>query len=163
MSNCDPALISSTPGTPAAYARDLTMRLSHAFQDAAHTSATSKLHQKHQYDKKVVFHPHKAGDVVLLDDPAHRTHKLAPRWKRPFVVLRGMSRDGSPGVTYEIVDPRNEHSRQWIVHHNKLKAYRTCADLTCPRPCAPCADWSWYSSDTSPSDCLVSGPVLSSS
>ena len=140
MLNCDPALTSSTPGTPAAYARDLTMRLSHAFKDAAQMSAASKLHQKHQYDKKVVLHPHEAGDLVLLDDPAQRMHKLAPRWKGPLVVLKRMSRDGSPGVTYEITDPRNEHSRKWIVHHNRLKAYRgpmPTSPVSSPVPAVP--------------------------
>lgn len=107
---------------------------------------------KHQYDKKVVFHPHKAGDLVLLDDPAHRTHKLALRWKGPFVVLRRMS---GPRVTFEIMDPRNEHSRQWIVHHNRLKANRGLVVTSH----ASRANWSWYGSDTSPSDCFVRGPV----
>lgn len=72
--------------------------------------------------KRLVFHPHQPGDLVLLDDPAQRMNKLAPRWKGPFVVTQRMSRDGHPGVTYEVTDPRNARSRTWIVHHNRLKA-----------------------------------------
>ena len=121
---CSPAVTSSTPGTPAAYVQDLTTHLSHAFRDAAQNSAAAKHHQKTQYDKKVVFHPHQPGDRVLLDDPAQRMNTLAPSWKGPFVVLKRMSRGGHPGVTYEITDPWNEHSRIWIVHHNRLNAYR---------------------------------------
>lgn len=48
----------------------------------------------------------------------------APRWKGPFVVQQRLSREGNPGVTYEIVDPRNPHSQIWIVHHNRLKPYK---------------------------------------
>lgn len=124
MLNCSPAVTSSTPGTPAAYTQDLTTRLSHAFRDAAQNSAATKQHQKTQYNKKVVFHLHGPGDLVLLDDPAQRMYKLAPRWRGPFVVLKRMSRDGHSGVTYEITDPRNARSRTWIVHHNRLKAYK---------------------------------------
>ncbi len=32
-----------------------------------------------------------------------------------------MDKDDSPGVTYEITDPRNPQSRRWVVHHNRLK------------------------------------------
>ncbi|KAF5896528.1 cyclin-dependent kinase 12-like isoform X1 [Clarias magur] len=124
MLNCSPALISSTPGTPAAYAGHLALRLSHAFKDAALTTATSKQHQKTQYDKKLVFHPHQPGDLVLLDNPAQKMQKLAPRWKGPFVVQRRMSRDGHPGVTYEITDPRDARLKSWVVHHNRLKPYK---------------------------------------
>ncbi|KAL6455406.1 hypothetical protein MHYP_G00361500 [Metynnis hypsauchen] len=121
---CDPALTSPTPGTPAAYANDLTARLSQALGAAAQNSAAAKQHQKRQYDKKAVFHPHKAGDLVWLDDPAQRQNKLAPRWKGPFVILKRMDRGGSLGVTYEITDSKDEHSRRWVVHHNRLKAYK---------------------------------------
>ncbi|MEQ2185908.1 hypothetical protein GOODEAATRI_022944 [Goodea atripinnis] len=34
-------------------------------QDAAQNSTVSKLHQKSQYDKNVVFHPHVPGNLVL--------------------------------------------------------------------------------------------------
>ncbi|XP_037396199.1 uncharacterized protein LOC119263809 [Pygocentrus nattereri] len=121
---CDPALTSPTPGTPAAYANDLTTRLSRALGAAAQNSAAAKQHQKLQYDKKAVFHPHKAGDLVWLDDPAQRQNKLAPRWKGPFVILKRMDRGGSLGVTYEITDSKDKHSRWWVVHHNRLKAYK---------------------------------------
>merc|ERR1712212_893993 len=99
-------------------------RLSHAFRDAELTSAVSKQHQKTQYDKKVVFHPHQPGDLVLLDDPAHKRYKLAPRWKGPFVIQQRMSGNGQLGVTYKITDPRNARSRTWVVHHNRLKAFK---------------------------------------
>ncbi|KAL7868371.1 hypothetical protein SRHO_G00097550 [Serrasalmus rhombeus] len=121
---CDPALTSPTPGTPAAYANDLTTRLSQALGAAAQNSAAAKQHQKLQYDKKAVFHPHKAGDLVWLDDPSQRQNKLAPRWKGPFVILKRMDRGGSLGVTYEITDSKDKHSRRWVVHHNRLKAYK---------------------------------------
>lgn len=124
MLNRSPAVTSSTPGTPAAHAQDLATWLSHAFRDAAQSSAATKQHQKTQYDKKVVFHPHQPGDLVLLDDPAQRMSKLAPRWKGPFVVQQHMSRDSHHGVTYEITDPRNARSQTWIVHHNQLKSYK---------------------------------------
>ncbi|KAL6471730.1 hypothetical protein MHYP_G00203800 [Metynnis hypsauchen] len=107
-----------------AYANDLTARLSQALGAAAQNSAAAKQHQKRQYDKKAVFHPHKAGDLVWLDDPAQRQNKLAPRWKGPFVILKRMDRGGSLGVTYEITDSKDEHSRRWVVHHNRLKAYK---------------------------------------
>lgn len=71
-----------------------------------------------------MFHPHKPGDLVLLDDPAQKMNKLAPRWKGPFVIVKCMGKDGHPGVTYEITDPRKTHSRTWIVHHNRLKSYQ---------------------------------------
>uniref|UniRef100_A0A3B5A6B9 Integrase catalytic domain-containing protein n=1 Tax=Stegastes partitus TaxID=144197 RepID=A0A3B5A6B9_9TELE len=122
--NCSPTVTSPTPGTPAAYATYLTSCLTHAFAGAAHTSALRKLCQKSQYDKKVVFHPHEPGDLVLLDDPAQKMNKLAPRWKGPFVILKRMTKDGHPSVTYEITDPRKAHSRTWIVHHNRLKCYK---------------------------------------
>lgn len=124
MLNCSPAVTSPTPGSPAAYAKLIATRLSHAFKDAAQNTAANKLHQKTQYDKKLLFHSHQPGDLVLLDDPVQKMNKLAPRWKGPFVVQRRLSRDGHPGVTYEITDPRNARSRTWIVHHNRLKAYK---------------------------------------
>lgn len=99
MLNCSPALTSSTPGTPVAYAKHLALRLSYAFKDTAQNTATTKQRQKTQYDKKLVFYPHQPGDLVLLDNPAQKMQKLAPRWKGPFVVQRRMSRDGCPGVT----------------------------------------------------------------
>uniref|UniRef100_A0A3P8S9F9 Integrase catalytic domain-containing protein n=1 Tax=Amphiprion percula TaxID=161767 RepID=A0A3P8S9F9_AMPPE len=120
--NCSPTVTPPTPGTPAAYAANLSSRLTHAF--AAQSSALRKLRQKLQYDKKVVFRPHEPGDLVLLDDPAQKMNKLAPRWKGPFVILKSMKKDGHPSVTYEITDPRKAHSRKWIVHHNRLKEYK---------------------------------------
>ena len=138
--NCCPTLTSSTPGTPAAYATHLATRLSCAFREAAHNSAANKQRQKTQYDKKVVFHPHQPGDLVLLDDPAHKMNKLAPRWKGPYVVLQRMNSNGYPGVTYEIKDPRSTGSRQWIVHHNRLKTYRGTLPTSSPvrqPPAAP--------------------------
>ncbi|KAJ0068233.1 hypothetical protein NL108_017965 [Boleophthalmus pectinirostris] len=122
--NCSPTVTSPTPGTPAAYASYLSSRLTHAFADAAHNSTISKLRQKSQYDKKVVFHPHEPGDLVLLDDPANKMNKLAPRWKGPFVILKRVTKDGQSGVIYEITDPKKAHSRTWIVHHNRLKAFK---------------------------------------
>uniref|UniRef100_A0A3Q0R2N1 Integrase catalytic domain-containing protein n=1 Tax=Amphilophus citrinellus TaxID=61819 RepID=A0A3Q0R2N1_AMPCI len=110
MLNCSPAVTTSTPGTPAAYPNHLATRLSHAFRNAAHNS----------YDKKVAFHPHQPGDLVLLDDPAQRMNKLAPRWKGPFVILQKMSTDGQPGVTYKITNPRN-----------------TCTSTCLENPCFP--------------------------
>ena len=133
-------------------------------KDAAQMSAASKLHQKHQYDKKVVFNPHEASDLVLLDDPVQRMHKLAPRWKGPLVVLKRMSRDGSPGVTYEITDPRNEHSKKWIVHHNRLKAYRgpmPTSPVSSPVPAVPTGVGTALT--PAPFDCFVRGPALSPS
>ncbi|XP_076838590.1 acyl-CoA dehydrogenase family member 11 isoform X2 [Brachyhypopomus gauderio] len=67
-----------------------------------------------QYDKKTVFHPHKAGDLVWLDDPAQHMNKPAPQWKGPFVILKWMDRDGSLGVTYEITDSKDQHSRRLL-------------------------------------------------
>uniref|UniRef100_A0A8C2FEK8 Integrase catalytic domain-containing protein n=1 Tax=Cyprinus carpio TaxID=7962 RepID=A0A8C2FEK8_CYPCA len=122
--NYSPAVTSYTPGTPADYAHDVTMRLSYAFKDAAVRSTAAKLNQKRQYDKKTFFHPHKPGDIVFLDDPAQKQNKLAPKWKGPYKILRRMDKDNSPGVTYEITDPRNPQSRRWVVHHNRLKPYR---------------------------------------
>ena len=87
MLNCCPAVTTSTPGTPAAYAQDLNARLSHAFRDAALKSDVSKRHQKTQYDKKTMFQPHQPGDLVLLDDPAQRMNKLAPRVKAHLLFL----------------------------------------------------------------------------
>ena len=122
--NCSPTVTSPTPGTPAAYASHLTSRLTHAFSEAAQRSALSKFKQKSQYDKKVLFHPHETGDLVLLDDVAQKMNKLAPRWKGPFVILKRIDKDDKIGVTYEITDPMKENSRTWIVHHNRLKAYK---------------------------------------
>ncbi len=122
--NCSPAVTSGTPGTPADYARDVTTRLSYAIKDAAVRSTACKLNQKRQYDKNTFFHPHKPGDFVFLDDPAQTQNKLAPKWKGPYKILRRMDKDDSPGVTYEITDPRNPQSRRWVVHHNRLKPYK---------------------------------------
>ncbi|XP_026054681.1 uncharacterized protein LOC113040593 [Carassius auratus] len=122
--NYSPAVTSYTPGTPAGYAHDVTMRLSYAFKDAAVRSTAAKVNQKWQYDKKTFFHPHKPGDIVFLDDPAQKQNKLAPKWKGPYKILRRMDKDNCPGVTYEITDPRNPQSRRWVVHHNRLKPYR---------------------------------------
>ncbi len=122
--NCNPAVTSGTPGTPADYARDVTTRLYYALKDAAVRSTASKLNQKRQYDKNKNFHPHKPGDFVFLDDPAQKQNKLAPKWKGPYKILRRMDKDDSPGVTYEITDPRNPQSRRWVVHHNRLKPYK---------------------------------------
>ena len=55
-------------------------------------------------------------------------NKLTPRTKGPFVIKRTMDRDGQPGVTYEITDQRSEQT--WIVHHNRLKAYRRTLPTT---------------------------------
>lgn len=98
MLNCSPALTSSTPGTPVPYAKHLALRLSHAFKDAAQNTSTHKKQQKTQYDKKLMFHPYRPGDLVLLDNPAQKMQKLAPRWKGLFVVQRRMSRDGHPAT-----------------------------------------------------------------
>ena len=44
------------------------------FAPASHMSL---VRQKGQYDKRALFHPHKEGDLVLLDDPAQKHNKLA--------------------------------------------------------------------------------------
>ncbi|XP_063072262.1 uncharacterized protein LOC134462919 [Engraulis encrasicolus] len=122
--NWGPTATSATPGTPAAYVKDVTSRLSLALREAAQRSAAAKLQQKRQYDKQVVFHPHEVGDYVLLDDPAQRMNKLAARWKGPFVILKRFDKGDSIGVTYEITDPTKPESRKWVVHHNRLKVYK---------------------------------------
>lgn len=109
--NCSPAITSCTPGTPADYAREVTTHLSYTFEDAAVRSKAAKLNQKWQYDKKTFFHPHKPGDFVVLDDPAQKQNKLASKWKGPYKILRRKDKDDSPGVIYEITDPRNPQSR----------------------------------------------------
>lgn len=61
---------------------------------------------------------------MLLDDPAQRMNKLAPRWKGPFVILRCIDKGNSVDVTYEITDPKKRDSRKWFVHHTRLKAFK---------------------------------------
>lgn len=76
----------------------------HVFSDATDRSTTAKLRQNGQFDKWVSFHPHQNGDLVILDDPAQRHNKLAPRWKRPYHILKRFDKEDSPGVT-EITNP----------------------------------------------------------
>lgn len=122
--NCSSLNSQATPGTPAAYAQDVINRLSHAFEIAAQQSKESKLQQKTHYDQKLTFHPYAEGDLVFLDDPANQRNKLAPRWKGPYKVLKRLDREGCPGVTYEITDPKDPRAKSWIVHYNRLKAYK---------------------------------------
>uniref|UniRef100_A0A3B5K0P4 Integrase catalytic domain-containing protein n=1 Tax=Takifugu rubripes TaxID=31033 RepID=A0A3B5K0P4_TAKRU len=135
--NWGPSATSATPGTPAAYVKDVTSRLSLTLREAAQRSATAKLHQKQQYDKQVVFHPYEVGDYVLLDDPAQRMNNLAARWKGPFVILKRFDKGDSVGVTYEITDPKKSDSRKWVVHHNRLKAYKGRLSDESPRNTGP--------------------------
>lgn len=145
--NWNPALSASAPSSPGAYAQDLCMRLSHVFSDAIDRSIAAKLRQKGQYDKRVSFHPHQEGDLVLLDDPAQRQNKLAPRWKGPYQILKRFDKEDSPGVTYEITDPKSPQSRRWVVHHNRLKSFSglprdPVTRPPCPQPSEPHSDHS---------------------
>lgn len=114
--NCNSANTAASPGTPAAYARDLTARLAHAFEAANNQSTLSKLQKKQYYDRKSVFHPHNVGDLVLLDDPAQTMNKLAPRWKGPFQGTNRMAKDGVPDVSVCVWIAAEEYFLLFCVH-----------------------------------------------
>ncbi|KAL6456587.1 hypothetical protein MHYP_G00351310 [Metynnis hypsauchen] len=114
----------STPGSPADYAAQLTRKLQLAFQSAAQNRDYAHSQQKHYYDKLVKHIPYNPGDLVWLNDPTTTKHKLAPHWKGPFEILECLgSDDDNPGVTYRIRYLLHQSDKSQIVHYNRLKPY----------------------------------------
>ncbi|KAL7885326.1 hypothetical protein AOLI_G00056210 [Acnodon oligacanthus] len=114
----------STPGSPADYAAQLTSKLQLAFQLAAQNREYAHRQQKQYYDKLVKHIPYNPGDLVWLNDPTTAKHKLAPHWKGPFEILECLGSDGdSPGVTCRIRYLLNQSDKSEIVHYNRLKPY----------------------------------------
>ncbi len=83
--------------------------------------------------------------LKLLPPPASYTTYAAPALPTGWAQLRPICwtywcwraalRDRHPGITCEITDPRNARSWTWIVHHNRLKAYKGTL------PAAPVDSW----------------------
>ena len=76
-----------------------------------------------------------------------------------------MRRDGHPGVTYKITDPRNACSWIWIVHQQIKDLQKDPASRLSWQPITLSASWKGHVSDisSSPSYCPFRGPAFSPS
>ncbi|KAL6466207.1 hypothetical protein MHYP_G00263400 [Metynnis hypsauchen] len=129
---------SGTAVTPAAYAASLCARLKEAYKSATAFRNKAQERQRKYYDRRLKYSPYKPGDLVLVDDPAHRNNKLAPRWIGPFVILDAIAPEGqSLPVDFRVHDLARPSSRPKVLHYNRLKPFVSSsrsANVPAPRP-----------------------------
>ncbi len=117
---------SATNGTPAAFANSLRHRLSAAYRSATAFRDKAQEQQRHYYDRHVRYTPYKAGDLVLIDDPANKHNKLHPRWVGPYEVLHSIAQPGSLiPVDFAVRDTSKPHAKTKVIHYNRMKPYVT--------------------------------------
>ena len=110
--------------SPQEYVTDVYSRLRKAFQHARQKTDQAQRRQKKDYDASTRTIQYALGDLVWLHDPVNARHKLEPNWKGPFEVI-----SASPdGLNYKIADIHNESVKK-VVHHNRLKLFRSRAYL----------------------------------
>ncbi len=115
---------SATAGTPAAYANKLRKRLACAYQSATAFRDKAQDQQRLNYDRHLKYTPYNSGDLVLVDDPAHRHNKLYPRWVGPYEVLQPICPFGSSTpVNFEVRDVSKPHAKAKVIHYNRMKPY----------------------------------------
>ncbi len=115
---------SATAGTPAAYANKLRKRLTCAYRFATAFRDKAQDQQRLNYDRHLKYTPYNSGDLVLVDDPAHRHNKLYPRWVGPYEVLQPICPFGSSTpVNFEVRDVSKPHAKAKVIHYNRMKPY----------------------------------------
>lgn len=120
------SVTSATSGTPAAFANSLRHRLSSAYRSATAYRDKAQGQQRHYYDRHVMYTPYKAGDLVLIDDPANKHNKLRPRWVGPYAVLHSIAPLGSlTPVDFAVRDTSKPHAKTKVIHYNRMKPYIT--------------------------------------
>ena len=61
-----------------------------------------------------------------MEIPTNRRLKLEPHWKGPFEVVDRISgSNDDPAVIYRIKDARDPSRPAQVIHHNRLKPYRS--------------------------------------
>lgn len=114
----------ATGGTPAAYAHHLRKRLSSAYESATGFRDKAQEQQRHYYDRHQKYSPYQAGDLILVDDPAHQRNKIAPRWIGPYQVIQPLApSDSSPPVTFLIRDLSRPDAKSKVIHYNRTKPF----------------------------------------
>lgn len=114
----------ATGGTPAAYAHHLRQRLSSAYESATAFRDKAQEKQRHYYDRHQKYSPYQAGDLILVDDPAHQRNKIAPRWVGPYQVIQPLApSDGSPPVTFSMRDLSRPEAKPKVIHYNRTKPF----------------------------------------
>ena len=128
----------ATIDTPAEYAASLTHRLKNEIEHMQEGTTHARNRQQHYHDLKSRFILYNVGDLVWLDMPINKRKKLEPRWKGPFKVLRQISNDENqnPSVVYQIQDLKDLTKPHQVIHHNRLKPFRS--------------EWNQHSADSSP-------------
>lgn len=120
------ASCSATAGTPAAYANKVRKRLACAYRSAIAFRDKAQEQQRLNYDHHLKYTPYNKGDLVLVNDPAHRHNKLHPRWVGPYEVLQSICPFGSSTpVNFEVRDVSKPHAKAKIIHYNRMKPYIT--------------------------------------
>ena len=98
------------------YIQSLRERLLHSYETAHKTSEKAKEKQQQLYDRKVKGIEFQPGDRVLTVAKGIKgRHKLADRWKGPYIVQERMPRQ----PVYVIQSESNDH--RWTVHRNLLR------------------------------------------
>lgn len=114
-----------------AYANKLCKRLACAYRSATAFRDKAQDQQRLNYDRHLKYTPYNRGDLVLVDDPAHRHNKLYPRWVGPYEVLQPVCPFGSSTpVNFEVRDVSRPHAKAKIIHYNRMKPYITDPKIT---------------------------------
>ncbi len=101
-------------------------RLSAAYRSATAFRDKAQEQQRHYYDHHVRYTLYKAGDLVLIDDPANKHNKLHPRWVGPYEVLHSIAQPGNLiSVDFAVRDASKPHAKTKVIHYNRMKPYVT--------------------------------------
>lgn len=114
-----PESTSKTTNDLPEYVKDLSNNMERVHNLARDKLAKSGEKQKRNYDLKQFKHNYAVGDQVLLYTPVVKKgncRKLNSRWTGPYIVAEVLS-----DVVIRI--KLNNHQRDKIVHHNRLKPY----------------------------------------
>ena len=68
--------------------------------------------------QKIFYEPYKIGDL-WLNDPTESHRKLAPHWKRPYLVQPWTGDE--VGLTYQVSSPFGEEPPLQTVHYDRLR------------------------------------------
>ena len=101
------------------YADQLRDKMEKIHDLARHNVKAASDRQKANYDKRAIIRPHKAGDMVWLQNHATKkglSPKLRQHWIGPYKILNKLS-----DVTYRI--KKEPIGKPKVVHHNRLKPY----------------------------------------
>ena len=123
-------VISAPYNSAEEYVADVCGRLRKAFNFVQQNLRQAQERQKKDYDTSSRMVQYKPGDTVWLHDPVIARNKLDPNWRGPFTVISS----SLDGLNYKIVDDKKKEK---LVHHNRLKLFRSKASLEGSRHPAP--------------------------